>query len=74
MLFSLYYSGKRMSIKGIALFKAAALGIIVFTLNEGLRFGRGIDYNYYAMAFNQNLINHDSTWDPIFLLIAKKSG
>lgn len=74
MLFSLYYSGKRMSIKRIGLFKAAALGIIIFTLNEGLRFGRGIDYNYYAQAFNQNLINHDSTWDPIFLLIANLLG
>ena len=74
MLFSLYYSGKRISIKRISLFKAAALGIIVFTLNEGLRFGRGIDYNYYAMAFKQNLISHDSTWDPIFLLIANLLG
>lgn len=74
MLFSLYHSGKLMSIKGVGLYKAAAWGIIVFTLNEGLRFGRGIDYNYYAIAFKQNLINHNSTWDPIFLFIANLLG
>ena len=74
MLFSLYHSGKLMSIKRVGLYKAAALGIIVFTLNEGLRFGRGIDYNYYAIAFKQNLINHNSTWDPIFLFIANLLG
>lgn len=74
MLFSLYHSGKLMSIKRVGLYKAAAWGIIVFTLNEGLRFGRGIDYNYYAIAFKQNLINHNSTWDPIFLFIANLLG
>lgn len=74
MLLSLYYSGKLMSIKRMGIYKAAALGIIIFTLNEGLRFGRGIDYNYYAIAFKQNLINHNSTWDPIFLFIANLLG
>lgn len=74
MLLSLYYSGKLMSIKRMGIYKAAALGIIIFTLNEGLRFGRGIDYNYYAIAFKQNLINHNSSWDPIFLFIANLLG
>lgn len=63
-----------MSIKRMGIYKAAALGIIIFTLNEGLRFGRGIDYNYYAIAFKQNLINHNSSWDPIFLFIANLLG
>lgn len=44
-------------------------GILAFTLNEGLRFGRGIDYNGYASRFYDN---PSSVWEenePIFRTI-----
>lgn len=52
MLFSLYKAGKGLqdnackitSIYGI-------IALLVYTLNEGLRFGRGIDYNYYWRGY-----------------------
>lgn len=71
MLWALYKSGcrisriQKLSFKTMA--KASWPGIFVFTLNEGLRFGRGLDYNLYA----DNFYNMQSNWfleqyEPIY--------
>lgn len=35
--------------------KTSIPSIIIYTLNEGLRFGRGIDYNIYAKEYTYNI-------------------
>ena len=55
MLICLYKSGKRLAcMQGdsfMTALKTSWLAIVAFTLNEGLRFGRGIDYNIYGRGF-----------------------
>lgn len=53
MLISLYFCGKEIAKTGKVCSKAGIIAILSFTLNEGLRFGRGIDYNVYGMAFER---------------------
>lgn len=64
MMLMLYLSGKHLD-------KAQyiALGIIAFTLNEGLRFGRGIDYNMYAANFYDIKNGGIDDWDIGFRLL-----
>lgn len=61
MLWALYKSGCRISciqkLSFKAMVKASWLGVLAFTLNEGLRFGRGLDYNIYADHFIIELRN-----------------
>ena len=62
LLWALYKSGCRISciqkLSFKAMVKASWLGVLAFTLNEGLRFGRGLDYNIYADHF----YNRTSEW------------
>lgn len=51
MLFSLYFCGKGIAQNGRILSRHSAVAIIVYTFNEGLRFGRGIDYNEYWRTY-----------------------
>ena len=52
MLVILYFCGKEIAKSGKVFSKAGIIAILSFTLNEGLRFGRGLDYNLYGMAFD----------------------
>lgn len=51
MLFILYLSGKKIAKTGKIWSKSGVIAIIVYTLNEGLRFGRGVDYNNYWRGY-----------------------
>lgn len=59
MLFLLYYSGKKLSINYHIISPSGLLAIMAYTLNEGLRFGRGVDYNLYW----QKYIDLSKGWD-----------
>lgn len=48
MLAVLYQSGRVIAKTNRIKSRAGAAAILVYTLNEGLRYGRGIDYNYYG--------------------------
>lgn len=73
MLWALYKSGCRISRIRDLSFKAMTMaswpGILAFTLNEGLRFGRGIDYNVYASNFYDNPSSVWGEYEPIFRTI-----
>lgn len=71
MMFVLYKAGISLQQNGKILSPAGFSAIIVYTLNEGLRFGRGIDYNLYGMAYNYLETENDVRWDYGFLAIAK---
>ena len=56
MTFLLYCSGRRIRKDNKQIASLSCLiGIIAYTFNEGLRFGRGIDYNAYWDAYNTYL-------------------
>lgn len=71
MVFILYRAGISLRHNGEILSPAGLSAIIVFTINEGLRFGRGIDYNLYGMSYDDLAKGADSDWDSSFLIIAK---
>ena len=71
MLFILYRCGKNIAKTKKLLSPAFIIAIISYTLNEGLRFGRGIDYNLYGSAFESLERGGESNWDFSFLYIAK---
>ena len=52
----------------------ALLGIIAFTLNVGLRWGRGLDYNYYFYAYNDIVRGFDTGHEYLFQLIIRIFG
>lgn len=68
----LYRSGKKIVYckTNKQYWKAALSGIIAFSLNEGLRWGRGLDYNLYFTTFN-NAIVGDDYHEPLFTLYCK---
>lgn len=70
MILVLYKAGISIRKTGKILSPAGFAAIIVYTLNEGLRFGRGIDYNLYGMAYEELESGGDNTWDFTFKLIA----
>ena len=51
MVVILYFCGKKMAKTGKIFSKAGVIAILTYTLNEGLRFGRGIDYNGYGRTY-----------------------
>lgn len=74
MLWALYKSGCRiarireLSFKAMA--KASWPGILAFTLNEGLRFGRGLDYNLYAAGFyGSSSVDLWERFEPIYAYV-----
>lgn len=71
MLFVLYKSGKQIAMNGTIGSIAGIMAILVYTLNEGLRFGRGIDYNLYGMEYGELEAGRESNWDVSFQYIAK---
>lgn len=71
MLWALYKSGCRIArireLSFKAMTKASWPGILAFTLNEGLRFGRGLDYNLYAAGFYGNSsVDLWERYEPIY--------
>lgn len=58
-MYILYINGKKIkalpeNVKLKRYLKVSMPSIIIYTLNEGLRFGRGIDYNLYAKEYVYN--------------------
>ena len=71
MLFVLYRAGQELQCNYKVLSGAGASVILVYTLNEGLRFGRGIDYNLYGQGYEELEATGMSNWDWCFQLIAR---
>lgn len=71
MLFALYRAGKSFVESDGKITPIVIWAILIYTLNEGLRFGRGIDYNLYGMSYETLEATGDYDWDLSFLLIAK---
>lgn len=71
MLFALYRCGKALKTDMRLLSSSGLIAILVYTLNEGLRFGRGIDYNLYGMAYEKLESADDATWDFGFQSVAR---
>lgn len=71
MLYFLYRAA--LSIRdGEKLFSSAGLlALVVYTLNEGLRFGRGIDYNLYGNNYENFSRYGDSDQNIGFMLVEK---
>ncbi|MBR4325290.1 MAG: EpsG family protein [Bacteroidales bacterium] len=63
-----YFCGKNISKTGKIFSKYGIIIILVFTLNEGLRYGRGIDYNVYGIHF-ERYVNGESIDKNEFLYV-----
>lgn len=70
MLLLLFYSGKLLQNKCHIFTFGGYLAIVAYVLNEGLRFGRGLDYNLYALSYENLIAGKESNWDIGFLYIA----
>lgn len=70
MLYVLYRTGKAISKNGKIMSSAGVGAILIYTLNEGLRFGRGIDYNLYGKAWDAFISGKETTWSSSFLFFA----
>lgn len=70
MFVTLYITGVRISkLKKVtvsSVIKASFIGVLGFTLNEGLRYGRGIDYNIYSHIFYDVPDRKIDLYEPIF--------
>lgn len=71
MLVILFLSGKSLSESGRIASFAGYASLFAYTMNEGLRFGRGIDYNLYGMSYEQLEATGYSDWDISFQYIAR---
>jgi hypothetical protein len=71
MLFVLYRCGKAFTKTGKVLSVAGFIAIIAYALNEGLRFGRGVDFNDYWQKYELLARGVDSTQNIAFLLFEK---
>lgn len=52
-------------------FGPCLLGISAFTLNEGLRFGRGIDYNHYFFVYKEIGMGYEDDKEFLFQCLVK---
>lgn len=71
MMLVLYRAGTSVKRNGRILSPAGISAIVVYTLNEGLRFGRGIDYNLYGITYERLERGAETNWDFSFQLIAE---
>ena len=71
MLYTLYMAG--LFIRKTGKFKSVAcmVAISVFTFNEGLRYGRGIDYNLYGMEYEKLQSGYEFEQDWGMLVIER---
>lgn len=60
MLFVLYRAGKSLQVRHKIWSSAGIAAIITYTLNEGLRFGRGIDCVYGMVGYNDITLGYES--------------
>jgi hypothetical protein len=71
MLFVIYCSGKHLALSGKVFSKAGLIAMLAYTLNEGLRYGRGLDYNYYGQDYEVLESNGESIQNIGFLVFEK---
>ena len=71
MLISLYFAGKELKRTCKIKSKAVFWGILCYTLNVGLRFGRGIDYNLYGQRYESLMAGGDFDYEIGFVAVAK---
>lgn len=71
MLIVLYLCGKSLRKDYRLLSYAGIMSIFVYTLNEGLRFGRGIDYNVYWRLYEEGAKGWDIEKDYVFTMFSK---
>lgn len=71
MLLIMYLSGKRMRNEAKLISVPGISAIMAFTLNEGLRFGRGIDYNAYWIDYDDYANSAISYQDVGFTYLEK---
>lgn len=69
-LFLLYRAGVQLKKNYKISNPIVIIAIIVFTLNEGLRYGRGVDYNLYGSDYEKLERGGDIAWDFMFKFIA----
>lgn len=77
MAIALYYGGKGLSTNNILkLFfnKYTMFAVVVFTLNEGLRWGRGLDYNAYYNSYQEIVRYNISTFEWLFTMLIRIFG
>ncbi len=71
MLFVLYRCGKEIEKSGNIWSAAGITAMLVYTLNVGLRFGRGIDYNEYWRTYEEIARGFESNRDVVFVAFVK---
>ena len=71
MTLLLFFSGWLISNKILSYWQGALIGIVAYSLNVGLRFGRGIDYNLYVDIFNSIKYGIDSDHEILYIWINK---
>ena len=72
MLALLYWAGNNLQKSNTKILSMAGIvAIIAYTLNEGLRFGRGIDYNLYWQAYMDFARGWDAHQNIGFIFIQK---
>lgn len=52
----------------------ALVGILAYSLNVGLRFGRGVDYNLYYYVYHSIIDGVDGRFEPLFVLLVRFFG
>lgn len=70
MLYVLYKSGKEIAKTGKIWSSSGFAAILIYTLNEGLRYGRGVDYNLYGQSYERLAIGIENNWPTIYSFIA----
>lgn len=73
MLSCLFISGNRIK-RNFSVLKAFPIGIIAYSLNEGLRFGRGIDFNLYCPSYYETIYNNYTDFEFLYTAIIKLFG
>ena len=71
MTLLLFFSGWLISKRIVSYWQGACVGILAYTVNVGLRFGRGIDYNLYVDIYNMVSRGFDSDHEPLFVFSIK---
>ncbi len=71
MLFILYRAGMAIKESGKIISSAGIAAILFYTLNEGLRFGRGIDYNIYYNDYADIVAGRESKYEFVFVQLCK---
>lgn len=69
MMLVMYVSGKGISKSGNIYSRAGFMAVVVYTLNEGLRYGRGIDYNLYYSDYMDLAAGKEDDSEPVFAFI-----